>query len=111
MDGRPRSREAAHIPVMTTLTAIAQAAAILRRFESGDLRPLVLAEARTPDGAQHGPSVFASLSIQDGKPAITARVVWFNVPGVGVAHADVMFPSDRLPSLLRPPVTPGQISA
>jgi len=69
---------------MTPLPALAATAALLTRFESGDLRGLVLAETGAPKHPEQfadEPSVFARLTVVDGRPCITAQVVWFGFAG------------------------------
>lgn len=88
---------------MTPLPALAATAALLARFESGDLRGLVLAETGTPAHPERfadEPSVFARLTVADGRPCITAQVIWFGFGGQ-IEHIEAVYPYDRLAALAR----------
>lgn len=85
------------------LPALAATAALLTRFESGDLRGLVLAETGSPTHPEQfadDPALFARLTVVDGRPTVTVQVVWFGFAGQ-IEHAEATYPYDRLAALAR----------
>lgn len=90
---------------MTPLSALAAVAELLTRFETGDLRGMVLAETGRPEPAtryaEH-PVLFARLMSADKRPQIAVQVVWFARSGENHAEFHVTYPYDRLASLARP---------
>lgn len=88
---------------MTPLPALAATAALLTRFESGDLRGLVLAETGAPKHPEQfadDPSLFARLTVSDGRPIVIVQVVWFGFAGQ-IEHVEATYPYDRLAALAR----------